>query len=53
MPNEVKTIIKTASDRRKKQEKRRRLLEKMGICIDTQKALEDRIKKLITSLVIN
>jgi len=53
MSNEAKQIIKTASDKRKKQERRKRLLERIGICINTHKALEDRIKKLITSLVIN
>lgn len=54
MSEQVKTIIKeTSISEEQKQEMRKELLKKMGICINTQKFLEKRIKKLITSIVIN
>ena len=49
MPNEVKKIIKNASTK----EDKIKILESIDICISVQKALRDRIKKLLTTLVIN
>ena len=54
MSEQVKTIIKeTSISEEEKQENKKRLLERMGFCIKSQKLLEERIKKLITSIVIN
>jgi hypothetical protein len=50
--SEKRKIIKTAFVR-KKQDKRKRLLENMGVCIEAQKILGDRIKKLIAILTVN
>lgn len=52
MPNEVKTIIKIASNS-KKQERKKIILKDINMCINTFQDLENRIKKLIEALAIN
>jgi hypothetical protein len=53
MPNEVKTIIKTASNKDEEKDDKEVILKSMDMCIDTFQSLEDRIKKLIKALAIN